>query len=101
MSSRTVYAGASGKCQEAEYRQHHEDFPVSLGRRRLLKSDRPRITPRIAESVVLTLRICFLLYAGCPSDDFATYSKTVTKAGAGAVAANGTAEDPYEYAAVC
>jgi hypothetical protein len=63
--------------------------------------DVPRITPRIAESVVLTLRICLLLYAGCPSDDSATYSKTVIKAVASAVAANGTAEDPYEYAAVC
>src|SRR5258708_15964144 len=60
-------------------------FLFGWGRRRLLKSDRPRITPRIAESVVLTLRISLLLYAGCPSDDFATYSKTVVKAVAGAV----------------
>ena len=38
------------------------------------------------------------LNAGCPSDDFATHGETVIKAIAGAVAANGTAEDPVAYA---
>jgi len=38
------------------------------------------------------------LNAGCPLDDFATYGETVIKAIAGAVAANGTAEDPRGYA---
>jgi len=38
------------------------------------------------------------LNAGRPSDDFATYGETVIKAVAGAVAANGTAEDPRAYA---
>ena len=38
------------------------------------------------------------LNAGRPSDDFGTYGKTVIKAVAGAVAANGTAEDPEAYA---
>src|SRR5580698_628877 len=33
-----------------------------------------------------------------PADDFATFGKTVIKAIAGAVAANGTAEDPQAYA---
>jgi hypothetical protein len=39
------------------------------------------------------------LNAGRPSDDFATYGPTVTEAIAGAVSANGTAEDPKAYAA--
>lgn len=39
-----------------------------------------------------------LLNAGRPADDFATYSATVVKAVAGAVVANGTAEDPQAYA---
>ena len=38
------------------------------------------------------------LNAGRPSDDFATYGATVIKAVAGAVAANGTAQDPKAYA---
>jgi len=38
------------------------------------------------------------LNAGRPADDFATYGATVIKAVAGAVAANGTAEDPQAYA---
>ena len=38
------------------------------------------------------------LNAGRPSDDFATYGATVIKAVAGAVAANGTTEDPQAYA---
>lgn len=38
------------------------------------------------------------LNAGRPSDDFATYGETVMNAIAGAVAANGTAEDPKAYA---
>ena len=38
------------------------------------------------------------LNAGRPADDFATYGKTVIKAIAGAVRANGTAEDPEGYA---
>jgi hypothetical protein len=38
------------------------------------------------------------LNTGRPSDDFGTYGKTVIKAVAGAVAANGTAEDPEAYA---
>lgn len=38
------------------------------------------------------------LNAGRPADDFATYGATVIKAVAGAVAANGTAEDPKAYA---
>jgi hypothetical protein len=38
------------------------------------------------------------LNAGRPSDDFATYGEAVTKSIAGAVAANGTAEDPKAYA---
>ena len=38
------------------------------------------------------------LNAGRPSDDFATYGKAVTKAIAGVVSANGTAEDPKAYA---
>jgi hypothetical protein len=39
------------------------------------------------------------LNAGRPADDFATYGETVTNAVAGAVAANGTADDPRAYAA--
>ncbi|MGB7727697.1 MAG: DUF4331 family protein [Candidatus Acidiferrum sp.] len=38
------------------------------------------------------------LNAGRPLDDFATYGETVIKAVAGAVSANGTAEDPKAYA---
>jgi Domain of unknown function (DUF4331) len=38
------------------------------------------------------------LNAGRPSDDFATYGPAVIKAIAGAVAANGTAQDPQAYA---
>jgi hypothetical protein len=38
------------------------------------------------------------LNAGVPADDFTTFGKTVIKAIAGAVAANGTAEDPQAYA---
>ncbi|MGB8031569.1 MAG: DUF4331 family protein [Terracidiphilus sp.] len=38
------------------------------------------------------------LNAGRPADDFATYGGAVTKSIAGAVAANGTAEDPGGYA---
>jgi hypothetical protein len=38
------------------------------------------------------------LNAGRPADDFKTYGETVIKAVAGAVAANGTAEDPWGYA---
>jgi len=38
------------------------------------------------------------LNAGRPADDFATYGDTVIKAIAGAVRANGTAEDPRGYA---
>ncbi len=38
------------------------------------------------------------LNAGRPRDDFATYGETVTKAIAGVVTANGTAEDPRAYA---
>jgi hypothetical protein len=38
------------------------------------------------------------LNAGGPSDDFATHGATVINAIAGAVAANGTAEDPQAYA---
>ena len=38
------------------------------------------------------------LNAGQPADDFATYGATVIKAVAGAVSANGTAEDPKAYA---
>jgi hypothetical protein len=38
------------------------------------------------------------LNAGRPSEDFATYGETVIKAIKGAVAANGTAEDPKAYA---
>ena len=38
------------------------------------------------------------LNAGRPSDDFATYGETVIKSIAGAVSANGTAEDPKAYA---
>jgi hypothetical protein len=37
------------------------------------------------------------LNAGRPCDDFATYGETVTKAIAGVVSANGTAEDPHAY----
>jgi hypothetical protein len=37
------------------------------------------------------------LNAGRPADDFAVYGATVTKAIAGAVSANGTAEDPRAY----
>ena len=37
------------------------------------------------------------LNAGRPADDFATYGETVTKAIAGVVSANGTAEDPRAY----
>ncbi len=37
------------------------------------------------------------LNAGRPADDFATYGETITKAIAGVVAANGTAEDPKSY----
>ena len=36
--------------------------------------------------------------AGRPSDDFATYVEAVTKAIAGVVSANGTAQDPKAYA---
>jgi hypothetical protein len=39
------------------------------------------------------------LNAGRPADDFATHGKTVIKAIAGAVRANGTCEDPEGYAA--
>lgn len=38
------------------------------------------------------------LNAGRPSDDFATYVEAVTKAIAGVVSANGTAQDPKAYA---
>lgn len=38
------------------------------------------------------------LNAGRPRDDFATYGEAVTKAIAGVVTANGTAEDPRAYA---
>ena len=38
------------------------------------------------------------LNAGRPLDDFATYGETMIKAVAGAVAANGTADDPGGYA---
>jgi hypothetical protein len=38
------------------------------------------------------------LNAGCPAEDFATHGETVINAIAGAVAANGTAEDPRAYA---
>jgi hypothetical protein len=38
------------------------------------------------------------LNAGRPSDDFATYGAAVSKAIAGVVSANGTAEDPEAYA---
>lgn len=38
------------------------------------------------------------LNAGCPAEDFATHGETVINAIAGAVAANGTAEDPRGYA---
>jgi hypothetical protein len=38
------------------------------------------------------------LNAGRPSDDFSTYGEAVTRAIAGVVAANGTAEDPQAYA---
>lgn len=38
------------------------------------------------------------LHAGRPADDFATHGETVIKALAGVVAANGTAEDPRDYA---
>ena len=38
------------------------------------------------------------LNAGRPHDDFATYGEVVTKAIAGVVTANGTAEDPRAYA---
>lgn len=38
------------------------------------------------------------LNAGIPTEDFATFGKTVIKSVAGAVAANGTAEDPQAYA---
>jgi len=38
------------------------------------------------------------LNAGRPLDDFATYGEAVTKAIAGVVSANGTAEDPLAYA---
>jgi hypothetical protein len=38
------------------------------------------------------------LNAGRPSDDLATYGEAVTKAIAGVVSANGTAEDPKAYA---
>jgi hypothetical protein len=38
------------------------------------------------------------LNAGRPADDFATYGEAVTKAIAGVVSANGTAEDPRAYA---
>jgi len=38
------------------------------------------------------------LNAGRPADDFATYGETITKAIAGVVSANGTAEDPRSYA---
>lgn len=37
------------------------------------------------------------LNAGRPADDFATYGAAITKAIAGVVAANGTAEDPRAY----
>jgi hypothetical protein len=37
------------------------------------------------------------LNAGRPADDFATYGETITKAIAGVVSANGTAEDPRSY----
>lgn len=38
------------------------------------------------------------LNAGVPAEDFATFGKTIIAAVAGAVAANGTAEDPWGYA---
>jgi hypothetical protein len=38
------------------------------------------------------------LNAGIPMEDFATFGETVVNAIAGAVAANGTAEDPQAYA---
>ncbi len=38
------------------------------------------------------------LNAGIPTEDFATFGKTVINAVAGAVAANGAAEDPQAYA---
>lgn len=38
------------------------------------------------------------LNAGRPADDFATYGEAVTKAIAGVVSANGTAQDPDSYA---
>jgi hypothetical protein len=38
------------------------------------------------------------LNAGRPADDFATYGEAVTKAIAGVVSANGTAQDPRAYA---
>jgi hypothetical protein len=38
------------------------------------------------------------LNAGRPADDFATYGEAIIKDIAGAVAANGTAEDPHAYA---
>jgi hypothetical protein len=38
------------------------------------------------------------LNGGCPADDYATHGETVVNAIAGAVAANGTAEDPRAYA---
>jgi len=38
------------------------------------------------------------LNAGRPSEDFATYGSAITKAIAGVVSANGTAEDPRAYA---
>jgi len=38
------------------------------------------------------------LNAGRPADDFATYGEAVTRSIAGAVSANGTAEDPKAYA---
>jgi hypothetical protein len=37
------------------------------------------------------------LNAGRPADDFATYGEAVTKAIAGVVSANGTAQDPQAY----
>jgi len=37
------------------------------------------------------------LNGGCPAGDFATHGETVAKAIAGAVSANGTAEDPRAY----
>lgn len=38
------------------------------------------------------------LDAGRPADDFPTHGETITKAIAGVVSANGTAEDPRAYA---